>query len=54
MSKFGKIPTEEKAVKLAVIEAVSQQIIEETSKKLKKANAKLLGSLGGKRGNPDP
>lgn len=42
MNKFGNIPTTEKSIMMAVIEVVSQRIMEETNEKLAKANAKLL------------
>lgn len=40
--KFGRIPTKEKTIVIAVIEAVSQKILEETGGKLARANEKLL------------
>jgi hypothetical protein len=43
--QFGNIPTEDKTLVIAVIEAVSQKIIEDTNKKLAEANAKLLKNL---------
>lgn len=45
VKQFGNIPTEEKTIVIAVIEAVSQKIIEDTNKKLARANAKLLKSM---------
>ncbi len=45
MGKFGKIPIGKKTIKIAVIEAESQRIIEETNEKLEKAGKKLLGGL---------
>ena len=45
MKQFGNIPTEDKTIVIAVIEAISQRIIEETNEKLASANAKLLKDL---------
>ncbi len=45
MRKFGKIPIGKKTIRIAVIEAVSQQIIEETDEELEKAGKKLLARL---------
>ena len=46
--QFGNIPTEDKTIVIAIIEAISQRIIEETNERLAETNAKLLKNL--KRG----
>ena len=51
MDRFGNIPTEDKTIVIAVIEAISQRIIEETNEKLASANAKLLKDLKQEKSN---
>ena len=45
MGKFGNISTIKRTIVIAVIEVVSQKIMEETDAKLTKANAKLLQNV---------
>lgn len=45
MKQFGKIPIGKKSIRLAVIEAESQRIIEEANEKLEKAGKKLTKGL---------